>query len=129
VPLRNAIGKRDERQRRRQGEPDPRRQSAEPTGSAQPERHAHLAAGRPRQELAERDQVGVAAIVQPAAPLDKLAAEIAQMRDRPAERREAKPDKCSQDLQRRAFGRRAGCGLVRYGATCWRRTSRRFMAM
>ena len=50
-----------------------------------------LAAGRPRQELAERDQVGVGRLVDPLAAVDVLLAEVAEVRDRPAERGQPEP--------------------------------------
>lgn len=64
-----------------------------------------LAARRARQELAERDDVGVGHLVEPAAPLDKLDAEIAEMRDRTAERRQPQTQKDAQHLERRAAPR------------------------
>ena len=83
--LGDAKGEQDQRNRRWQGESGPGRQQPQPARAAQPQRHTDLAAGRPRQELAQGDQIGVAAVIQPAATLDELRAEIAQMRDRPAE--------------------------------------------
>ena len=69
----HAIAEGDERQRRWQGEADPRgggaRQSAAPIADGQ----ADLAARRARQELAERDDVGELALVEPAAAGDELA--------------------------------------------------------
>jgi len=44
--------------------------------------HADLAARRPGEDLAQCDQVGVAAVVQPAPALNELGAEVPQVRNR-----------------------------------------------
>jgi len=59
---------------------------------------AGLTARRAREKLAERDDVGVGRLVEPAAPLDKLGSEIAEMRNRPAERGQPQPQKDAQHL-------------------------------
>src|SRR6516165_3407707 len=58
----------------------------------------HLARGRPGQELAERDQIGVALVVEPAPPVHELLAEIAEMRDRSAEGGQPEPQERGQDF-------------------------------
>ena len=95
----HAVGERDERDRRRQGEAEPRREPAEQAGAHHAERDPDLAARRAGQELAERDEVGVGALVEPAAPHDELVAEIAEVRDRPAERGEAQAQRGAEDLE------------------------------
>src|SRR6185503_126198 len=65
------------------------------------ERQPDLAARRPRQELAERHDIGKAGLVEPAPASDELGAEIAQMRHRPAKGGEAEPEKSAEDFERR----------------------------
>ena len=80
----------EENDRRRHGEGEPRRQSAKQAVAAQDtEREADLAGSGTWQELAERDDIGVAAFAQPFSPFDEFGPEVTEMRDRPAERREA----------------------------------------
>jgi hypothetical protein len=56
------------------------------TTRAQPSlREDHLAAGRAGQKLAQRHQIAISGIVQPAAYVHELLAEISQVRDRTAE--------------------------------------------
>jgi len=62
------------------------------------EREADLAGRRPRQELTQRNNVGIAAFAQPFPPLDEFGSEIAEMRDRPAERREAELEEGGENL-------------------------------
>ncbi len=73
-------------------------------------REAHLAARRPGQELAEGHQVRVGRLAQPAAPLDELPAVVPQMRDRPAEGREAQAQEHGEDRPDRLPHRRASPG-------------------
>ncbi len=74
-----------QQQRRGQGETEPGGEGAGVAGAGQAEGHANLAAGGAGEELAEGDQVGVAAFAQPAAAADELVAEIAEVGDGPAE--------------------------------------------
>ena len=97
-----AIGEQRHGGRRRQGEPRPGSEAAKVSGAHEPDREAGLAAGRTRQKLAERNQIGIGALVEPAAPDDELTAEIAEMRDRPAETGQAELEKDTQDLERGA---------------------------
>ena len=74
---------------------------AEPAGETRPahaERFADLAAGRFRQELRQRDEGGVGRLVAPTALADELGAELAEMRDRSAERGQAVAQKGGEDL-------------------------------
>ena len=61
---------------------------------------AHLAAGRAGQELAQCDEVGVCALVEPLAGCDVLLAEVAQVRDRPAEGGHAQSERDEQYFER-----------------------------
>jgi hypothetical protein len=70
----------------RQREADPRRHGSDIARAQEADGDADLARGRPGQELAEPDQIGEALVVEPAPPVHELLAEIAEMRDRPAER-------------------------------------------
>ena len=78
--------------------------------------NANLAAGRAGQELAQRDEVGVRAFVEPLARRDVLLPKVAQMRDRPPERGQAQPERDEQYFE--GFGEhssRGGCRkIVRY---------------
>lgn len=49
----------------------------------------------------------ILALAEPAPPLDQLPMEIRQMRDRPAERGQAKPQESGEDLPDRAWARDA----------------------
>ena len=51
------------------------------------------------EELAERDEVGVVRLVDPPAPHDVLVAEVAEMRDRPAEGCETQARGGAEDLE------------------------------
>ena len=83
---------------RRQREADPGRQGSGIAAAQKADGDAHLARGRPGQELAERDQVGVALVVEPAPPVHELLAEIAEMRDRSAEGGQPEPKERGQDF-------------------------------
>ena len=61
---------------RRQGEAGPGRERPEIARARQPDRQSDLAAGRTGQKLAERDEIGVGALIQPFAPGDELFAEV-----------------------------------------------------
>jgi hypothetical protein len=89
---------------RRQRESDPGRQGSRIPAAQQADGDTHLARGRPRQELAERDQVGVALVVEPAPPAHELLAEIAEMRDRSAEARQPEPKEHGEDFERASAG-------------------------
>jgi hypothetical protein len=69
-----------------------------PTCARQADRQAHLAAGWTRQELAERNQIGVGTLIEPPAPSDEFFTEVAEMRDRAAERCQPQPKKDEQNL-------------------------------
>ena len=86
----------------RQRKAAPRRQPAAPAGPEQADGKPDLAAGRPRQKLAQPDQIGECCVVQPTAALHELAAEVADMRDRAAEAREAQLEKDRQHFHGRA---------------------------
>jgi hypothetical protein len=68
------------------------------------QREADLAGGRTGQELAKRDDVGVAAFVQPFPALDEFRPEIAEMRDRAAERGEAQFEESGENFGHGARG-------------------------
>src|SRR5262249_55472397 len=73
-------------------------------GAQQAGADADLARRRPRQELAERDEIDIGALVEPAAALDELGVKIAEMRDRPAERGQAELEKDREHLRPAARG-------------------------
>jgi hypothetical protein len=78
------LSKADKQEKGWQCEATPRGQTAEPSRSHKPDRKPHLAAGRAREKLAQRYQVGVGLIIEPTPVFDKLTTEIAEMSDRPA---------------------------------------------
>ena len=80
--------------------PSPGRERARQAGAQQADRDADLAAGRAGQELAERDDIGIGCLVEPAAARDELVAEIAEMRDRAAEGGQAEPQEDEEDPPR-----------------------------
>src|SRR6516225_7708809 len=83
---------------RRQREADP---GCERSGIPAPQKadgEPHLARRRSGQELAERDQIGVALVVEPAAAVDELFAKIAEMRHRPAEGGQPEPQERGEDF-------------------------------
>ena len=88
--------------RRGQREPGPRREAAKITGAHEADRKPCLAARRAGQELAERNEIGVSALVEPAALDDERVAEIAEMRDRPTEASQAEFQEDAENLEGRA---------------------------
>src|SRR3954470_2840297 len=89
----------EENDSRRHGEGEPRRKPAKQAVAAQDaKREADLAGSRPRQELTERNDVGKTALVQPPPALDEFGPEVAEMRDRPAERCEAQFEEGGENL-------------------------------
>jgi hypothetical protein len=91
---------RRQRDRRRQREAEPRDDASERPCPSRPARDPELAARRARQRLAQRDEVTERRLVEPAAPLDVLASEVADVRDRAAERRQSKAKGNAQYLER-----------------------------
>ncbi len=69
----------------RQGEGHPGRQRTERPCPQQPKGKTDLAGGRPRQELAERHEIGITRLIDPFAPHDQLIAKITEMGDGTAE--------------------------------------------
>ncbi len=59
---------------------------------------ADLARSRSWKKLAERNQVCIGCFVKPFAPDDQLIAEIAEMGDGPAKRRQTQLQECREDL-------------------------------
>jgi len=93
-----AIGEQHQRRGGRQREAGPRRQPAEISGAHQPDGEADLAARRPRKKLAQRDQVGVALIVKPAATGYEFVTEISDVGDRSSETTHAQSEKDQQHV-------------------------------
>ncbi len=104
--------KEDECRRQREGAPGgkPARKAVAPEDA---EREADLAGSRARQELAERDEIGIIGLVDPFAPHHQFVPEIAEMGDRPAEGGEAELQENTENFERRALGRAGnGQGVV-----------------
>ena len=74
--LGEAQGERDERDGRGQGEAGPGGEGARVTSAREADGHADLAAGRAGQKLAQRYQIGIAVLVQPAAAHQVAAREL-----------------------------------------------------
>ncbi|KAH0409273.1 hypothetical protein KCU90_g21049, partial [Aureobasidium melanogenum] len=82
--VRSERSKADKQENGWQGEATPRGQTAEPSRSHKPDRKSHLTAGRAREKLAQRYEVGVGLIIEPTPVFDELTTEIAEMSDRAA---------------------------------------------
>ncbi len=80
----------------------PRRQRAEKARAHQPNGKPNLAARRPRQKLAERHEIRVSALVQPAPAHDKCLTKVTEVRNRPAKRGQTEPQEDEEHLPRRA---------------------------
>src|SRR6516165_4870033 len=97
-----AVGEEHHQDRRRQGEAGPSSQRPAIAGADQPDGESGLAGRWARQELAQRDQIDEGLLAQPTAANDKLLAEIADMRDRTAERTDAELEEGPEHFERRA---------------------------
>jgi hypothetical protein len=75
------IGEEDHRHRRGHRKAEPCCKAARQPRPQDAEADPGLARRRTRQELAERDDVGIGALVEPFAALDELGPVIAEMRD------------------------------------------------
>ena len=94
-----AHRKGEQDQRRGHGEGEPRRKAAQKAVAAQnAEGKADLAGGWPRKKLAKRDEVCIGGLVEPFAAVNELVAEITEMRDRAAERRQPQLQKYRKDF-------------------------------
>jgi hypothetical protein len=71
------VGEQNHRDGGRQGEAEPCRERPRITGARETDRNPDLAAGGSRQELAERDQIDVALLVEPATAHDEFLVEVA----------------------------------------------------
>ena len=94
-----AVGKQQQRQCRRQRESQPGGQSTQVARPQQPHGEAHLAAGWPWRELAQRHQVGVALLVDPLPAAHVLLVEIPEMSDRPTERGQSELRRHPEDFK------------------------------
>jgi hypothetical protein len=91
-------GEQDEGERGGQREGGPCGQGARVARAREPDRHADLAAGGTRQELAQRHEIGVGALVEPLAPRNELLAEVAEVRDGTAKRGQPQTQEDEEDL-------------------------------
>ena len=85
-------------QGRGQGEGEPGDQTAREARAPDTERHRELAAGRPRQQLDQRQQLGVGVLVEPALAQHEGVAIVDEMRRRAAEGSPAQPVEGARDL-------------------------------
>jgi len=97
----DAVGERDHCDSRRTGKAEPGGETSRQPRAQHADRHAGLARRRSRQELAQRDDVGVGRLVEPFPPLDELGAEVAEMRDRAAKARAAEAEEGEQNRDKR----------------------------
>ena len=79
------------------------REGARQAGPHDADRDPHLATGRPREELTERDEIRVRVLGEPLPLAHVLVAEVAEVRDRPAERGEAEARRHPEHLEHRAL--------------------------
>src|SRR4029079_18775264 len=98
VPEISAERRQVQQERRGGGEADPGREGPGPPRAAMADGHADLARGRAGQELAERDEIGIGLVVEPAAANDEGFAEVTQMSDRAAEAGQAQHQEGGEDL-------------------------------
>jgi hypothetical protein len=75
----------------------PGKRTRQPSGLRKPYGKSDLTRRRTRQELAERDEIGVGTFRYPLTPGDEFIVEIAEMSNRSAEGREAQPQVDEQD--------------------------------
>ena len=94
------IGEENEKNGGRQRESGPGGKAAESAGTHQSEREPDLAARRAGQELAQRDEIGIGLLVEPAPAHHEFVAEIADMSDRTAEAADPQFEEDQQDLER-----------------------------
>ena len=85
VRLLRQQSEQDEGDRGWKREAEPGGDPAHHPGTSRPDQDPDLAAGRAGQQLAERHEVGVGRLVEPAATLDVLAPEVAEVGDRSTE--------------------------------------------
>src|SRR5690606_15104736 len=98
IEPRRDIGKSEHEERGRQRESEECRECAEPAAANEAEREADLAARGPRQKLRHGDELRVVRIVDPAPTLDEVAMKVADVCDRPTERREPQLQERREDL-------------------------------
>src|SRR5262249_29143491 len=99
-----SVRERDECDRGRQREAQPRRHAAKQPGPGDADGDADLAASWAWEELAERDEIGVGGFVQPPAPGHVLLAEVAEVRHRPAKGGQPQARGDAEHLQRTRRG-------------------------
>jgi hypothetical protein len=97
-----AISKEDEQNGGRQREGNPSRKTAKIAAAHQPDAKSNLAACRPRQKLAQRDEIGEGGLVDPATANHKFVSEIANVRNRPTKAADSEFTEGEQHLPRRA---------------------------
>ena len=97
-----AVSKEDEQYGGWQREGNPGGKAAEIAAPHQANGKSNLAAGRPRQKLAQRDEIGEGGFVDPAAPDHKFFPEIANVGDWTAKAAHAELGESEQHLPRRA---------------------------
>ncbi len=108
-----AEGEQNKRDRRGQREAGPCGERAEVAGTNEADRKADLARSRTGQELAQRDEIDISLVVEPAPADDELLAKIPDMGDRPAERAHSELEERQEDFERRTGMRMPARGLRR----------------
>ena len=110
--------------RRRQREPEPRHQRSRQAGAQVAQSDPDLAACRARQQLAQRHQLRVGILPEPATARDEFVPKVREVSDRTAERRQAEPQEDSEHFAPGAprGGKHAAGGWrfgIRHGGRCW----------
>ena len=85
----------------RQRKAGPCRETAAIAGPHEADGKSDLTAGRAGQELAQRHEIGISLLVEPAPAHDELLAEIPDMSDRPAEAGDAQLEEDKENFERR----------------------------
>jgi hypothetical protein len=88
----------EQQQRRGQGEGEDGRQRSGPAGTQETDGETHLAAGRPREQLADRQQLRELRLVEPAATMHEVVAEMAEMGDRAAKGSQPESQESAKNL-------------------------------
>ena len=101
-----AEGEGKHEERRGHGEGGPRGESAGPSGAKQAEGEADLAAGGSGHGLSDGDDLGKGLFTAPAAALDELGVEVAEVGDGPSEGEQAEAQEGAEDLGGVAVGGR-----------------------
>ena len=106
----NSVSEQHERDGGRQSEAGPCRKCARIARARQPDSDSDLAARWPRQELTQRDKVGIHFFFEPFSANDEVIMKVAEMRDGSAKAREPEPKENEKNFPRRTLMSSCGRG-------------------